>query len=121
MAAKLFSLRNVPDEEADGVRDLLRQHNIAFYETPPNAWGISAPIIWVEDPAQLARAKNLLERFQVEYTARASAAHAAQRVNQQQPTLLGTLLQHPLRTLGLLAFAGIIAYVSIVPFIELGQ
>ena len=121
MSAKLFSLRNVPDEEADGVRDLLTQHNIDFYETPPNAWGISAPIIWVGDEAQLDRAKNLLERFQREYTERERTAHTERLENKQQPTLLGTLLQHPVRVLALLAFAGIVAYFSIMPFVKLGQ
>lgn len=121
MAAKLFSLRNVPDEEADGVRDLLTRHHIDFYETPAGNWGISAPIIWVEDELQLDRAKSLLETFQEEYTARERAEHAQRVANNQQPTLLSNILRHPIQALALLVFAGIVAYFSVMPFIELGQ
>ena len=121
MAVKLLSLRDVPDEEAEGICELLTQHKIDFYVTPYSRWGISAPIIWIEDELQLERAKTLLDSFQEEWTARERAAHAERVASNQQPTLLGTLLEHPVRVLALLAFAGIIAYFSIVPFIELGR
>ncbi len=42
MARLLFNLRNVPADEADEVRALLRAHGFAFHETPPSPWGISA-------------------------------------------------------------------------------
>ncbi|MDD3518311.1 MAG: DUF6164 family protein, partial [Chromatiales bacterium] len=31
-----MNLRHVPDEEADDVRALLAEHDLDFYETPPN-------------------------------------------------------------------------------------
>ena len=56
--AKLFlNLRNVPGDEADDVRDLLRANAIDFYETQPSPWGISAGGLWIEDVDQLTRAK----------------------------------------------------------------
>ncbi|MGB0847916.1 MAG: DUF6164 family protein [Thiolinea sp.] len=121
MAAKLLSLRNVPDTEADDIRELLTKHRIDFYETPPNYWGISAPIIWLEDPTDLDIAKDLLETFQEELTRRERAAYAERIANNQQPTLLDALLRHPLQVVAFLALAGIIAYISIAPFINLGQ
>ena len=41
MAKLLFNLRNVPDDEADEVRDLLTAHGVDWYETRPGNWGIS--------------------------------------------------------------------------------
>ena len=43
MSKLLFRLRNVPDDEADEVRELLTQHSIEFYETGAGNWGISMP------------------------------------------------------------------------------
>lgn len=100
---------------------MLTQHHIDFYVTPHSHWGISAPIIWIEDELQLDRAKSLLDTFQEEWTQRERAAYAERIANKQQPTLIGTLLRHPLRVIALLLFAAIIAYFSTVPFIELGQ
>lgn len=121
MAAKLLSLRDVPDEEAEGICEMLTNHHIGFYVTPHSRWGISAPIIWIEDELQLERAKTLLGSFQEAWTERERTAYAKRVASNQQPTLLGTLLQHPIRVIALLAFAGVIAYFSIVPFIELGK
>lgn len=42
MAKLLLNLRNVPDDEADEVRVLLREHLVQVYETRPSPWGISA-------------------------------------------------------------------------------
>ena len=41
MAKLLFNLRNVPEDEADEVRQLLTTHGVDWYETRPGPWGIS--------------------------------------------------------------------------------
>ncbi|MBI5441365.1 MAG: hypothetical protein HY900_09165, partial [Deltaproteobacteria bacterium] len=41
-----LNLRNVPADEADEVRDLLRANAIDFYETQPSPWGISSGGLW---------------------------------------------------------------------------
>ncbi|HET7415144.1 MAG TPA: DUF6164 family protein [Arthrobacter sp.] len=38
----LLNLRNVPDDGAKDVRATLDAKRIAFYETTPSPWGISA-------------------------------------------------------------------------------
>ena len=40
MSALLLNLHDVPDDEADDLRDLLERHNIAVYETKPSPWGV---------------------------------------------------------------------------------
>ena len=49
MSRLLLNLRNVPDDEADDVRALLDSNRIAFHETRPSMWGISAGAIFVTD------------------------------------------------------------------------
>ena len=41
MSKLLFRLRNVPDDEAEEVRQLLEEHGIETYETDAGNWGIS--------------------------------------------------------------------------------
>jgi len=61
MSALLFSLRNVPYDEAEEIRQLLTSSEVEFYETPAGKWGISSPAIWLQDKNELQRAKSLIE------------------------------------------------------------
>ena len=59
MSQLLLNLRHVPEDEADEVRALLERNAIAWYETEPNRWGISAGAIWVREDDQFERARAL--------------------------------------------------------------
>jgi hypothetical protein len=41
MSKLLLNLKMVLDDEADDVRAMLEEHDIAYYETAPSRWGIS--------------------------------------------------------------------------------
>jgi hypothetical protein len=75
MARLLLNLRNVPEDEADDVRELLDSHGIAFYETKPSMWGVSAGGIWAANAAQEEEAVRRVAQYQAERSAR----HRAQR------------------------------------------
>lgn len=77
MSKLLLNLRNVPDDEADDVRAMLDTHRIAFYETKPNMWGISAGGIWVTEDEAITEAKRLMSVYQQQRGARAREEHAA--------------------------------------------
>ena len=77
MAKLLMNLRNVPDDEADEVRALLDQHQVAYYETKPSRWGISFGGIWMRDQAGFAEAKQLLAEYQQARQLRARAEREA--------------------------------------------
>ena len=64
MPVPVFRLRNVPDDEAEEIRNLLKHNHIDFYETPAGNWGISMPAIWLNDDDQLERAKELIKEYQ---------------------------------------------------------
>lgn len=77
MSKLLLNLRNVPDDEADDVRAMLDAHGIAFYETTPSMWGISAGGIWVTEDAAIGEAKRLMADYQGQRQTRARAEYAA--------------------------------------------
>ena len=61
MSKLLFKLRNVPEDEADDVRNLLTTHQIDFYETSAGNWGISLSAIWITHDEQFDEAKRLFD------------------------------------------------------------
>jgi hypothetical protein len=64
MAKLLFNLRNVPDDEADEVRQLLTANGVDWYETRPGPWGISTGALWLHDAAAYPEARRLLDGYQ---------------------------------------------------------
>lgn len=103
MSKLLLNLRNVPDDEAAEVRELLKRHDIAYYETQPSPWGISAGGIWLQDKTDYPRTKPLLDAYQAERATRAKAEQAAALREGRAETFTGQLKQKPLYVLGLLA------------------
>lgn len=102
--AKLFlNLRNVPGDEADEVRELLRMHAIDFYETQPSPWGISAGGLWIEDADQLVRAKALMADYQSTRRDRARAQQAVDEREGRAETFAGLLQARPWYVIGMLA------------------
>lgn len=102
--AKLFlNLRNVPGDEADDVRDLLRANAIDFYETQPSPWGISAGGLWIDDVDQLARAKVLMADYQARRRTQAREDRTAVEREGRAETFAGQLRARPLYVVGVLA------------------
>ena len=64
MAKRLFNLRDVPDDEADEVRQLLTAHQVDWYETRPGPWGISTGALWLRDAVAYPEARRLLDQYQ---------------------------------------------------------
>ncbi|HZF98107.1 MAG TPA: DUF6164 family protein [Pseudoxanthomonas sp.] len=123
MSKLLLNLRNVPDDEADEadeVREWLARENIAFYETTPSPWGISAGGIWISDDAQIARAKALMADYQAGRRERAHAAQAAARADGSAETFGGLLRQRPGYVLSMLAaIVAIVALTLALPYLFL--
>ncbi len=68
MSKLVFRLNNVPEEEADLVRQLLTDHQFEFYETHAGRWGISVAALWLKDDDEFVRARELIDSFQQNYT-----------------------------------------------------
>ena len=65
MSARVFALRFVPKEEADGVRDALDEAGIPFYETPNSL--LSDYGIWVTTEERAVAARAVIDAFQAEW------------------------------------------------------
>lgn len=121
MSALLFSLRNVPDDEAEDIRRLLASNAIEFYETPAGRWGISAPAIWLQDKNELQRAKSLIEAYQKERFIRRRQEFESLKRQGKNKTILDAIAENPLRFVFYLAVIIVLLYLSILPFFRLGR
>lgn len=121
MAAKLISLRDVPDDEIDDICKLLTEHRIDFYETPPGNWGISSHTIWIQENGELDRAKELLSAYQLERGQRLREEYEQMKATGMHRTILDEVRENPLKVIALLVLAAGVTYFSVVPFIEIGR
>lgn len=115
MARLLLNLRNVPEDEARDVRDLLEQHALEYYETPPSRWGISMGGIWLRMDDDYPRARQLLDSYQAERAASARAAYAEKKRAGQVETFAGVLRRRPGEVVAYTALAGAIIFLMLWP------
>ncbi|MFQ5519577.1 MAG: DUF6164 family protein [Mariprofundus sp.] len=118
MAAKLFKLRDVPDDEAAEIRQLLTEHDISFYETEAGGWGISVPAIWIHDASQLHQAKSLIDDYQQQRAIQARAAYQLQKDAGTQQTVLDKIRQKPLQFILFFSLSLFILYITLSPFLN---
>lgn len=121
MAARLFSLHNVPDDEAEEVRELLTNHALDFYESPEGNWGVSMPAIWLYDENQLPEARALIAEYQKKRLDRVREEYALLQRNAMNRTMLDVIRENPLRFVIYLAFIAMVIYFSIQPFMDIGK
>lgn len=121
MAKLLFKLKSVFDDEADDVRQLLTENDINFYESPAGNWGISMHALWLNDESQYEEAKKLIDEYQHERSIRVQKEIEQQRNNGEFETLLQRILNRPIQFIIYTAFILFILYISIAPFLEMGQ
>lgn len=116
MSNLLFNLRNVPDDEADDVRELLDAHAIEYFETRPSLFGLSAGAIWAQQREQVDEARRLIADYQQRRQATARDAYAAARAAGEVPSFADQLRTQPLRVL--LVLVGIVMMLAamVVPF-----
>ena len=121
MSKLLLNLRNVPDDEADDVRAMLEANGIAFHETPPSIWGISAGGIYVTEDAAIGAAKRLMAEYQAQRRDRARAEREAAVRAGTAETFRTVLRAEPLRVvLTVLAIVFLIGLTLALPWLLLG-
>jgi hypothetical protein len=121
MAIQLIILRNVPDDEAEEIRELLTKRAIDYYETPAGNWGISMPAIWLNNEHQLEEARALIESYQKQRFAKARDEYEQLKREGKQRTFLDEVKENPLRLIAYLAIIAVVLYFSMYPFIGLGR
>jgi hypothetical protein len=121
MAKLIFSLRNVPEDEANDIRALLGANDIEFYETPPGNWGISSPGIWLKHNDDSQQAKQLIEAYQQQRSIAERDKYRQLRREGKHRTIVDVIKEDPLRAVVYIAIVALVLYVSIKPFIHLGR
>lgn len=121
MSVLLFRLRNVPDDEADDIRELLKNKQFEFYETSAGIWGISSAAIWLKNKDELESAKQAIENYQTERGISQRNTYEELKKSGNHKTLLDAFKENPLRFLAYLIFVGFILYVSTKPFLSLSN
>lgn len=121
MPVILFKLRNVPEDEADEIRELLEKNHFDFYETPAGRWGISAGGFWLRDESQLENGKRLIEQYQKERQVRARQEYQRMKEAGELDTFFKRIKQHPVAVLMLILMIAFVLYFSVSPFLDIGK
>lgn len=116
MAVLLFRLANVPDDEAEDVRQLLQDQDIYFYETHAGMWRVGLDAIWLPDETHHEQARALIDTYQQERATRQRQAYAELEARGEAPTLTQKIIAHPLRFIGFVIAIMLVLAVSVLPF-----
>lgn len=108
MAILLFRLKNVPDDEAMEIRELLAENDIYFYETNAGMWRIGLDAIWLADTVHEVAARELIKNYQAERELHQQKNYAQLVARGEVLTFWQQLRQHPIHTA-----AGVIAIVFV--------
>ena len=120
MSILLFRLRNVPEDEAEDVRELLKDNGFEFYETSAGNWGISTAAIWLKNKNDLDNAKAVIEKYQTERGITQRHDYEELKKSGGHKTLSDAFKENPFRFVAYLIFVGFIIYISTKPFLILG-
>ncbi len=116
MAKKLYPLRNVPDDETEELRILLRDHDIDFHETSSGFFGIGTAAIWVNDTAQFDFAKELISQYQRQRYAQAHQHYLDQKAAGDQTRFGDLYRRNPGTVITYLLFALFLIILMTLPF-----
>ena len=113
MAILLFKLRHVPDDEAEEVRGLLEENNIAFYETSAGNWRVSMPALWLKDESQLALAQKLLSDYQQQRYQLARENYEILKSRGENKSMWDNFSENPAKVTLYLGLLTLVLYVSL--------
>lgn len=120
MSTLLFRLTNVPEDEADEIRELLRSNGIDYYETSAGNWGISMPALWLIKDEDLFKARQLLEEYQHQRSITQREKYLQLKKMGANISLLSSIKERPWRFIVYLGAILFILYVSIKMVFEFG-
>lgn len=112
-------MRDVPEDEAEEVRELLKAHNIEFFETFAGNWGISMPAIWVQDLDQFEQARKLLDDYANSRAEKLRQDYQERIGKGEAKTSLQFFLDRPFQFLAYWLLIAIVVFISIYYFFNL--
>ncbi len=121
MAKLIFKLKSVPYDEADDIKYLLTENQIAFYESPAGNWEISMHALWLNDETQYTQAKQLIDEYQIKRSQN-MRLETQQKIDQgEYETFIQRLFKKPIQFFVPLTMIIFILYLSIMPFLDIGR
>ena len=112
-------MRNVPEDEALEVRELLEENEIEFFETFAGNWGMSMPALWVKQEGQFAEARRLLDEYQLARAERIKSEYESQLAKGETRTMWHSFLEDPFRFLAYMIAIALVLYFSLRFFLTL--
>lgn len=119
MAALIFKLRYVPDDEAHEIRELLSDNDIDFYETSAGVFGISMPGLWLKNEKQLQKARQLIDEYQQLRQDRAREDYELRKRQGTARTFMDMFKEAPVRYISFILVIILICYFMIFLFFSL--
>lgn len=116
MATLLFRLNDVPEDEANDVRQLLTEKGFDFYETHAGFFGLGVAAIWLQNDNQLPLARAIIDEYQSHRAIVQRQHYEALRASGETPGFGQLILQHPLRFTGILLLVIFVLLVTLLPF-----
>ncbi len=120
MASLIFSLRGVPEDEAEEIRQLLSENQIDYYETSAGNWGISMPALWLNDESQQTEANRLLNLYHEQRAKQQRELYQQLKTEGRHKRFSDNIRQNPLQLILYLATLALMIYVPIKFILELG-
>jgi len=120
MAKLLFSLRDVPEDEAEEVRELLESHQLDFYETSAGNWGVSMPALWLHNNDDYTQARQLLDDYQQQRALSQRSKYQALKQQGMEQSFRQHVFANPIRFFAYLAIICLILYASAKIVFEFG-
>lgn len=117
MSKLLFRLRNVPEDEAQDVRELLESNDITYFETSAGNWGISLPAIWTNESEKFEFARGLIDEYQTERTLRLRREYELSKERGEARTLWHSFRESPIKFIVFSSLIGAVLYLSIQVFV----
>ncbi len=116
MATLLFRLNDVPEDEAEDVRQLLTDKGLNFYETHAGFFGLGVAAIWLNDDSQLPLARAIIDEYESHRAIVQSQHYEALRASGEMPGFGRFILRHPLRFTGIVLLVVFVLLVALLPF-----
>lgn len=116
MATLLYRLNNVPEDEAEDIRQLLDDKGFDFYETQAGFFGLGVAAIWLVNDQQLPLAKATLDEYHAKRAIEQRQQYETLRANGEIPGFMQSIWQHPIRFIGVLLLIAFVLSLMLIPF-----
>lgn len=112
-------MRDVPDDEAEEVRNLLKTHNIEYFETFAGNWGISMPALWIKNLNQFDQARALLDGYEKSRAEKMRHDYQEKLQKGEAKSMAQLFLDRPFQFLAYWTLIAVVVFISIYYFFNL--